>query len=111
MLGYLRRHSSDVELSLRRLEDDSFSRDPSVNTQVAVLNKINAATVSSVRMTKDTNQILIALLEMQLADAKRRREADAVAVNAHVAFETQTRDLLRQASAGTTEALTNFRLP
>jgi hypothetical protein len=111
MLGYLRRHSTDVELSLRRLEDDSFSRDPSVNTQVAVLNKINAATVSSVRMAKDTNQILIALLETQLADAKRRREADAVAINAHIAFATQTRDLLRQTSAGTTDALTNFRLP
>ncbi|MGH9421852.1 MAG: hypothetical protein ACRD3J_17890, partial [Thermoanaerobaculia bacterium] len=111
MLGYLRRHSTDVELSLRRLEDDSFSRDPSGNTQVAVLNKINAATVSSVRMSKDTNQILIALLETQLAETKRRREADAVAVNAHIAFETHTRDLFRQTSAGTTEALMNFRLP
>ena len=73
MLGYLRRHSTDVELALRRLEDDSFSGDPALNTQVAVLNKINASTVSSVRMTKDTNQILIALLETELA----RRQASA----------------------------------
>ena len=111
MLGYVRRHSTDVELSLRRLEDDSFSRDPSLNTQVAVLNKINAATVSSVRMTKDTNQILIAVLETQLAEAKRRREADAIAINAHIAFETQTRDLLRHTSAGSADALATFRLP
>lgn len=111
MLGYLRRHSTDVEFALRRLEDDSFSSDPDLNTQVAVLNKINAATVSSVRMTKDTNQILIALLETQLAAAKRQREADAIAINAHVAFETQARDLLRQSAAGTADALANFRLP
>ena len=111
MLGYLRRHSTDVELALRRLEDDSFSSDPALNTQVAVLNKINASTVSSVRMTKDTNQILIALLETQLAAAKRQREADAIAINAHIAFETQTRDLMRQSSAGTADALASFRLP
>jgi hypothetical protein len=111
MLGYLRRHSTDVELALRRLEDDSFSSDPALNTQVAVLNKINASTVSSVRMTKDTNQILIALLETQLAAAKRQREADAIAINAYIAFETQTRDLMRQSSAGTADALASFRLP
>jgi len=111
MLGYLRRHSTDVELALRRLEDDSFSSDPALNTQVAVLNKINASTVSSVRMTKDTNQILLALLETQLAAAKRQREADAVAINAQIAFEAQTRDLMRQASAGTVDALVSFRLP
>ena len=111
MLGYVRRHATDVELALRRLEDDSFSSAPDLNTQVAVLNKINAATVSSVRMTKDTNQILIALLETQLAAAKRQREADAVAINAHIAFETQARDLMRQTSAGTADALATFRLP
>lgn len=111
MLGYLRRHSTDVEFALRRLEDDSFSSDPDLNTQVAVLNKINAATVSSVRMTKDTNQILIALLETELAAAKRQREADAIAINAHVAFETRARDLMRQSAAGTADALANFRLP
>ena len=62
-------------------------------------------------MTKDTNQILIALLETQLAAAKRQREADAIAINAHIAFETQTRDLMRQSSAGTADALATFRLP
>ena len=47
-------------------------------------------------MTKDTNQILIAILETQLAGAKRTREADAIAINAHIAFETQARDLFQQ---------------
>jgi hypothetical protein len=111
MLGYLRRHSTDVELALRRLEDDSFSGDPDLNTQIAVLNKINAATVSSARMTKDTNQILIAILETQLADAKRRREAETVAINAHIAFQADARDLMQQSAAGTANALATFRLP
>ncbi len=111
MLGYLRRHSTDVEFALRRLEDDSFSSDPSLNTEVAVLNKINAAAVSQARMTKDTNQILIAILETQLAGAKRSREADAIAINAHIAFEMQARDLFRASAVGTAEALATFRLP
>src|SRR5262245_31302940 len=63
MLALLRSHSTDVELALRRLEDDTFSGDDAFHTQVAILDKINAAAVSSARMTKDTNQILIALLE------------------------------------------------
>jgi hypothetical protein len=111
MLGYVRRHSTDVEFALRRLEDDSFSSDPALNTEVAVLNKINAAVVSQARMTKDTNQILIAILEMQLAGAKRGREADAIAINAHIAFATQARDLFQHVSLGTAETLSTFRLP
>jgi hypothetical protein len=111
MLGLLRSHSTDVELALRRLEDDTFSGDDAFHTQVAVLDKINAATVSSARMTKDTNQILIALLEAQLAEGRRQRESEAIALNAHIAFHRDTRDLLRRSIVGTTEALTNFRLP
>src|SRR5579871_3172145 len=111
MLGHVRGHSTDVELALRRLEDDSFSNDPALNTEVAVLNKVNAATVTSARLTKDSNQILIAILEEQLLQARERRDAEAIAINAHIAFETQARDLLTGSTAGTTEALSTFRLP
>jgi hypothetical protein len=111
MLGYLRGHSGDVEFALRRLEDDSYSTDPTLNTEVAVLNKVNAAAVTSARLTKDSNQVLIAILEQQLLQARRQRDADAVALDAHIAFETHARDLLQQSSAGTADALANFRLP
>jgi hypothetical protein len=111
MMGHLRGHAGDVEFALRRLEDDSFSSDPDANTQVAVLNKINAATVTAARLTKDTNQLLVSVLEQQLAGAKRQRDREAVAINAHIAFEAQARDLLRQTTAGTTDTLMNFRVP
>jgi hypothetical protein len=111
MLGHLRAHAADVELALRRLEDDSFSGDPSLNTEVAVLNKVNAATVTSARLTKDTNQILLALLDEQLADARQRRDAQAIALNARIAFDAEARDLAERTSAGTAEALSAFRLP
>lgn len=111
MIGHLRAKAGDVEFALRRLEDDSYSTDPALNTEVAVLNKVNAATVTSARLTKDTNQILLALLDQRLADARRQRDVEAIAIDAHIAFETQARDLLTSSTAGTTEALTSFRLP
>ena len=111
MLGHLRGHASDVEFALRRLEDDSYSGDPALNTQVAVLNKINAATVTAARLTKDTNQVLIALLDERLLEERRRRDAETIAINAQIAFQAQARDLLSRSTQGTTETLLSFRLP
>ena len=111
MLGHLRGHSTDVESALRRLEDDSFSGDPEMNTEVAVLNKINAASVTAARLTNDTNQLLVSILEEGLAEAKRRRDSEVTAINAHIAFELQARELLRRSTAGTTDALASFHLP
>jgi hypothetical protein len=111
MLGHLRGHSTDVEFALRRLEDDSFSGDDSLNTQVAVLNKINAASVTAARQTKDTNQILIAQLEQQLLESKRRRDAEVQAINAQFEWQLREGDLLKGPIADTTVTLTRFRLP
>jgi len=38
-----------LELHIKQLEDDSLSSAPDLNTQIAVLNKINAANVLLVR--------------------------------------------------------------
>jgi hypothetical protein len=110
-LGFLRGHQQSVELSLRHLEDDTYASDPDFNTQVAVLNKINASAVTSARLAKDSNNVLVSLLEQQLLEATERREAAAQAINAHIAFETEARALLAQTTTQTTEALTTFRIP
>jgi hypothetical protein len=111
MVGHLRGHSTGVEFALRRLEDDSFSGDDDLNTQVAVLNKINAASVTAARLVKDTNQILIAQLEHQLLDTTRRRDAEVQAINADVEWRLRAPDLLTRPIADTTDTLTRFRWP
>src|SRR5690606_24834350 len=44
-IGTLRRNAAQVEAVIKGLEDDSLSLVPEMNTEIAVLNKINAASV------------------------------------------------------------------
>jgi hypothetical protein len=110
-LGFLRGHQMSVETTIRNMEDDAYSSDPDFNTQVAVLNKINATAVTSARLAKDSNNVLVSLLEQQLVDATDRREAAAQGINAHIAFVTEAGPLLARTTAQTTDALTTFRIP
>jgi hypothetical protein len=110
-IGRLRLHEGSVESTIRNLEDDTYSDDLNLHTQIAVLNKINATGVTAARMAKDTNYLLVAILEEQLLDATARREAAVEGVNAHIAFLNQAPDLLAQSTAQTTAALTSFRIP
>ena len=50
---------------LANLEQDSFSGDPNLNTEVSVLNKINAANMLTLRTVQDSNKLLASLLEQQ----------------------------------------------
>jgi hypothetical protein len=110
-LGYLRGHQTSMEATVLNLEDDAYATDAGRNTQIAVLNKINAVGVTAARLAKDTNNVLVSLLEQQLLEATERREAAAQGINAHIAFLNQAPDLLAQSTAQTTAALTSFRIP
>ena len=110
-VGSLRANEPTVEASMHRLEDDAYARDPDLNTQIAVLNKINATSVASARLAKDTNNLLISLLEQQLLDATDRRDAAVQAVDAQIAFLRDAPSLFARTTAQTTTALTTFRIP
>jgi hypothetical protein len=110
-LGYLRGHQESMEATLLNLEEDAYAEDPARNTQIAVLNKINATAVTAARLAKDANNVLVSLLEQQLLDATERREGVAQRINAHIAFLTDARPLLARTTADTTTALTTFRIP
>jgi hypothetical protein len=110
-LGFLRGHQPSVEAVVESLEDDTYSSDPSFNTQIAVLNKLNATTITSARLAKDTNNVLVSLLEQQLLAATERREGAVEGINAHIAFVNEAGPLLARTTAQTTDALTSFRIP
>jgi hypothetical protein len=110
-LGYLRGHQTSMETTVRNLEDDTYATDADRNTQIAVLNKINAVGVTTARLAKDTNNVLVSLLEQQILEGTDRREAAVQAINAHIAFVQQAADLLARSTAQTTTALTTFRIP
>ena len=58
-------------------QEDAF------NTQVALLNKINAAGVLELRISETTNQFLMHSLEQLLLQNKRARDAEAGLMDAH----------------------------
>jgi hypothetical protein len=110
-IGQLRFHAADTLQATQALEDDALSGSDDLHTLIAVLNKINAANVLAIRTAQNTNQLLLSLLEAQLVDATRRREADTSAINAHIAFAQDAAQFAAQFTDGTTSAITGFSLP
>jgi conjugal transfer/entry exclusion protein len=110
-IGRLRANAPAVATAIQGLEDDSLSSDPNMNTQIAVLNKINAANVIAIRGTQDTNQILVTLAEQQIVDAKRKRDAEAQAINDHVRFVAEGRAVMSAQAAGASSAMLAWRMP
>jgi hypothetical protein len=108
-IGSMRGNSQQVEATIRGLEDDSLSLDPNYNTEIGVLNKINAANVIALRNGQDTNKLLATLAEQQVIDAKRKRDAEAQAINDHIQLMGQGQAILQQQSSGWTGALMGFR--
>src|SRR5581483_7228752 len=65
-IGRVRANAPAVESAIQNLENDSLSSDPNMNTEIAVLNKVNAAGVIALRNTQDTNKRLATLAEEQI---------------------------------------------
>lgn len=109
-IGALRKNAPAVETTIQGLEDDSLSTDPNYNTEIGVLNKINAATMIALRNGQDTNKLLVALAEQQIIEAKRKRDAEAVAINNHITLMGQGKAILDQQSGDWTAQMYAFRL-
>jgi hypothetical protein len=110
-IGTLRFNAPQVEIAIQNLEDVSLDSDPDYNTEIGVLNKINAANVIALRNGQDTNKLLTALAEQQLIDAKRQRDSEADAVNNHILFMANEQSLLSGQKAGASDAMMNFQMP
>ena len=82
-----------------------------MNTEIAVLNKINAANVIALRNGQDANQVLVALAEQQILQAKRDRDAEARAFNQHIQFMSEGQTAMNAQSAGASDAMLNWRMP
>ncbi len=110
-LGALRANAPGVEAAILNLEADSLSSDPNLNTEIAVLNKINAASVIGMRNGQDTNKLLVALAEEQIIQAKRQRDAEAQAFNVHIGFMSQGQAVMASQAANASGAMVAWRMP
>src|ERR1700737_4938191 len=110
-IGEIRGNAPAVEIAIQNLEDDSLSSDPNMNTEIAVLNKINAANVIGLRNTQDTNKLLVALAEHEILQAKRQRDAEAQAFNEDIQFRNQAKAVMSAQGANASSAMLAWRMP
>jgi hypothetical protein len=110
-VGTLRANAPEVETALQNLESASLDSDPDFNTEIAVLNKINAASVIALRNGQDTNKLLTEVAEQQFIQSKRRRDSEAQAVNNHIAFMANEQSYLSSQKANASDAMLAFRMP
>ena len=82
-----------------------------MNTEIAVLNKINAASVIALRNTQDTNKVLVTLAEQGTVESKRRRDGEAQAVNNHIRYMADGREYLASQKDGSAAGMLAFRMP
>jgi len=110
-LGSIRGSASRVETQIGNLENDSLSNDPDLNSEVSVLNKINAANMLTLRSVQDSNKLLASLLEVQTVLAKQQREATANTVNSDIARRESAAGNIAQVTTTLTNSLETFRMP
>jgi hypothetical protein len=110
-IGRLRANAPAVERAIQALEEDSLSADPNLNTEAAILNKVNAASLIGLRSAQDTNQLLASLAEEQILAAKRTRDAEAQAIHQHVRFMAEGKAVLASQAADSSQAMLAWRMP
>jgi hypothetical protein len=110
-IGAIRGNAATLETRMNNLEQDSFSDDSSLNSEVSVLNKINATNVLTLRSIQDTNKLLASLLEQQTIASKQQREMTTDAINAEVSRQSSLSTNLNQVTGTLTSSLQNFRMP
>jgi hypothetical protein len=110
-VGNLRANAQLVQQRIGNLEQDSLSDDPDLNTEVGVLNKINASNVLTLRTLQDANNLGLATLEQHVLEAKRQRDSDAANLNFAMQVRQQSAENLNAWNRNLSESLGNYRLP
>jgi hypothetical protein len=110
-IGSIRGNAQTLETQISNLEQDSLSDDSGLNSEVQVLNKINAANVLTLRSVQDSNKLLASLLEQQTVVAKQQRELTTNAINADISRRSSLAGNMTQVTGTLTQSLQNFRMP
>ena len=110
-IGAIRGNAVTLEARMNNLEQDSFSGDENLNSEVAVLNKINATNVLTLRSIQDSNKLLASLLEQQTIASKQQREMTTNSINSEISRQASLGANLNRVTGTLTDSLQNFRMP
>lgn len=110
-VGNIRGNAQTIQQQIANLEQDSFSADPTLNTEMSVLNKINASSVLTLRTLQDANNLRVAALEQQILEGKQQRDSDAANLNYVIQMRQQATQNLTSFNSNLTQSLSIYRLP
>lgn len=110
-IGAIRANALAATNAVSNIQNDSLSNNPSLNTEVSVLNKVNATGVLGLQTSQDTNKLLVAILEEQTIRAKQLRDAEAQVINEDIYGRANAGSLNQQLTGGIESALANYRIP
>lgn len=111
MIGTLRANALDTTNTINNIQNDSLSDDPNLNTEVSVLNKVNATNVLSLQNAQDTNKLLVSMLEQQTILSKQARDSAANVTNADISRRLNSVAFGQQLAGGIGQTLNTYRLP
>lgn len=110
-IGAIRANAVSATSTIRNIQTDSLSGNPNLNTEVSVLNKVNATNVLALQNAQDTNKLLVAILEQQTILSKQLRDADTNITNADISRRMNTVGLGQQLTGGIGQSLNSYQLP
>jgi len=111
MIGTIRANALNTTDTINNIQNDSLSNDPNLNSEVSVLNKLNATNVLVLQNAQDTNKLLVALLEQQTILAKQARDSSANTTNADISRRLNSAGFGQQLAGGIGQTLNTYRLP
>ncbi len=109
-LGTIRSNSEAFSQKLANLESDTYSIDPSQQTQNALLGKINSATLLQIHSQQDTNQLLAASVEQQLIAQKQQIDAQNRAINNAIYFQRNFPTTMQNITSGVSDSIHSISL-
>lgn len=109
-IGNIRGDSQAVQHQIGNLEQDSLSSDPALNSEVGVLNKINATNILILRSLQDANNLRLSSLEQQLVQTKLRRDIATASLDRNTLVHSNAQ-APNPLTTGVGQAVDNFQIP
>ena len=104
-LGQIRSHSKSLNQQISNLEADSYSNDPTQQSEMAVLGKVNAANLIQLHSQQDTNQLLEAGIQQQMVGQKQAIDAQNRTINQAIYFQQNFPTTMQKINNGVSQSI------
>lgn len=107
-LGQIRSHSESLNQQISNLETDSYSANPTQQSEMAVLGKINSTNLIQLHSQQDTNQLLSADIQQQMIAQKQAIDAENRSLNQAISFQQNFPLTMQKINSGASQSIQNM---